>query len=263
MDYISAIVLAVVEGITEFLPISSTGHLILTKSVLGLESEQEFVDAFIVIIQLPAILSVCVYFWKDLWPIENRKLAPDKVALWSKVIVAFLPAVVFGLLLNDVIESLFNDLAVAISLIIGGLIIIAVERRSHPSVIESIQQLSYKQAIAIGLFQCVAMIPGTSRSGATIVGGLLLGATRGVAAEFSFFLAIPTMVGAFVYTILKSGLDFTVQQWIVIAIGSVVAFLVAYAVVAFLMAYIRKHSFTAFGIYRIIIGIVVLWFLLR
>ena len=262
MDYINAILLAVVEGITEFLPVSSTGHLILAESVLNLQEDKAFIDAFIVIIQLPAILSVCVYFWSDLWPFKEGKLVPQTVQLWTKVIVAFLPAVVLGLLLDDWIESLFNNLAVAIALIVGGVIIILIERREHRNETEDIHALSFGQAIAIGFFQCLAMIPGTSRSGATIVGGLLLGTSRSVAAEFSFFLAIPTMVGATAYKIMKNGLAFTGHQWVLIGIGSVVSFIVAYAVVAFLMAYVRKHSFTVFGVYRIIIGVVVLLLLL-
>lgn len=262
MDYINAILLAVVEGVTEFLPVSSTGHLILAEAVLNLQEERAFIDAFIVIIQLPAILSVCVYFRADLWPYKAGKLVPEIMTLWAKVIAAFVPAVVLGLLLDDVIEALFNELAVAIALIVGGIVIIAVEQRDHANETDSIEQLTFRQAIAIGFFQCLAMIPGTSRSGATIVGGLLLGASRSVAAEFSFFLAIPTMVGATTYKLAQHGFDFTGRQWELIAIGSVVAFFVAYAVVAFLMAFIRKHSFTVFGVYRIILGVIVLFVLL-
>lgn len=258
MEYVNAILLAVVEGITEFLPVSSTGHLILAESLLKLGEDETFVDAFIVIIQLPAILSVCVYFWSRLWPIKEGVIDAAIVTLWVKVIVAFLPAVVLGLLLDDVIEALFNETAVAIALIVGGIIILLVERRTYEGATDTIEALSFRQAIAIGFCQCLAMIPGTSRSGATIVGGLMLGASRSVAAEFSFFLAIPTMVGATTYKVMKNGLEFTSHQWTLIAIGSVVAFVVAYAVVAFLMAYIQKHSFSVFGVYRIVIGVVVL-----
>ncbi len=261
MEYLNAILLAVVEGITEFLPVSSTGHLILAESLLQLGEDKAFTNAFIVIIQLPAILSVCIYFWAKLWPMKGGTLDSKTVVLWVKVIVAFLPAVVLGLLFDDVIEALFNDTAVAIALIVGGIIILLVERRTYEGATDSIHDLTYKQAISIGFCQCLAMIPGTSRSGATIVGGLLLGASRSVAAEFSFFLAIPTMVGATTYTmykITKNGLEFTTHQWTLIAIGSIVAFLVAYAVVAFLMAFIQKHSFNVFGVYRIVIGVIVL-----
>ncbi len=258
MDYINVILLAVVEGITEFLPVSSTGHLILAESFLKLGEDRAFIDAFIVIIQLPAILSVCLYFWADLWPIKAGKIDGKIVNLWVKVVAAFVPAVVLGLLLDDWLESLFNDAVVAYALIIGGIIILLVERRNHEGGTSSIHDLSFKQAIAIGFCQCLAMIPGTSRSGATIVGGLLLGANRSVAAEFSFFLAIPTMVGATAFKMMKSGLSFTNHQWILILLGSVVSFIVAYVVVAFLMSYIKKHSFNAFGVYRIIVGVLVL-----
>lgn len=258
MEYVNAILLAVVEGITEFLPVSSTGHLILAESFLKIGEDETFADAFIVIIQLPAILSVCIYFWAQLWPIKDGALDSKIVTLWVKVIAAFIPAVVLGLLLDDLIEALFNEIAVAIALIVGGIIILLVERRTYEGATDSIHDLSFKQAISIGFCQCLAMIPGTSRSGATIVGGLLLGASRSVAAEFSFFLAIPTMVGATAYKVMKNGLEFTGHQWTLIALGSVVAFLVAYAVVAFLMAFIQKHSFSVFGVYRIVIGVIVL-----
>jgi len=258
VEYIIAILLAVVEGITEFLPVSSTGHLILAESLFQLGEDETFADAFIVIIQLPAILSVCIYFWSQLWPVKQGALDSKIVTLWVKVIAAFVPAVVLGLLFDDVIESLFNETAVAIALIVGGIIILLVERRTYEGATASIHDLTYKQAISIGFCQCLAMIPGTSRSGATIVGGLLLGASRSVAAEFSFFLAIPTMVGATAYKVMKNGLEFTSHQWTLIAIGSVVAFVVAYAVVAFLMSFIQKHSFSVFGVYRIVIGVIVL-----
>jgi len=263
VDFVNAFILAVVEGITEFLPISSTGHLILVESLLSLGDDEAFNKAFIVIIQFPAILSVCLYFWRQLWPIREGKLDPDTVALWVKVVVAFLPAAVLGLLLDDFIESLLDSEAVvAITLILGGIILILIERREHTGETASIKDLSYKQAVGIGLIQCLAMIPGTSRSGATIVGGLLLGANRVVAAEFSFFLAIPTMVGATTLKVLKNGVDFSAHQWGLLALGSVVSFLVAYGVIAFLMAFIKKHSFSAFGVYRIVLGVIVLLMLM-
>lgn len=258
MDFVNAFILAVVEGITEFLPISSTGHLILVESFLGLGNDKAFTEAFIVLIQLPAILSVCLYFWRQLWPVRDGQIDRETVGLWVKVIVAFLPAAVLGLLLDDFIESLFDNTVVAVTLIAGGIALIAIERRKHEGTTTSIQEMSYKQVIGIGLIQCLAMIPGTSRSGATIIGGLLLGANRSVAAEFSFFLAIPTMAGATTYKLIKNGLDFSPHQWTLIALGSLVSFLVAYGVIAFLMTFIKKHSFSVFGIYRIVLGIVVL-----
>jgi len=251
--------LAVVEGVTEFLPISSTGHLILVESLFTLSDDKSFNETFIIIIQLPAILSVCVYFWRTLWPIREGKIYQPTLILWTKVVAAFVPAAVLGLLLDDLIEQLLGDVwIVAVALVLGGIILIAIERRKHSGRVENIDDLTYPQAIAIGFFQCLAMIPGTSRSGASIVGGLLLGANRAVAAEFSFFLAIPTMLGATTVKMVKSGFSFTPHQWGLIALGSVVSFAVAYAVIALFMAYIRKHSFTAFGVYRIILGVIVL-----
>ena len=259
MDYINAIILAVVEGVTEFLPVSSTGHLILAESWLNFGNDETFIKSFIVIIQLPAILSVCVYFWSTLWPVKAGKLDQKTLTLWTKVFIAFLPAVVLGLLLDDYIESLLGEpWVVAVALIVGGIIILLVERRKHHVVTDTIEALTIKQALALGFFQCLAMIPGTSRSGATIVGGLLLGTSRSVAAEFTFFLAIPTMTAATGYTIMKNGIAFTGHQWVLILIGSVVSFVVAYAVIAWLMTYIRKHSFSAFGVYRIVLGAIVL-----
>lgn len=258
MDFLNAFILAVVEGITEFLPISSTGHLILVESWLSLGSDEKFNDTFIVIIQLPAILSVCLYFWRQLWPFAAGELQRNTLTLWCKVIAAFLPAAVLGLLFDDLIESLFDNTVVAVTLILGGIVLILIERRDHQGGTTSIHDLSYRQVLGIGLIQCLAMVPGTSRSGATIIGGLLLGLNRSVAAEFSFFLAIPTMLGATSYKLIQSGFDYTGRQWGLIAVGSVVSFLVAYGVIAFLMAFIKKRSFTVFGVYRIILGIVVL-----
>lgn len=258
MDYIKAFILAVVEGVTEFLPVSSTGHLILVESLLAMGDDPSFTATFIVIIQLPAILSVCVYFRKTLWPFEGGSLDPATVTLWTKVVAAFLPAAVLGFLLDDFIETLFDDLVVAAALIVGGIVLIVIEQRKHQGATDTIAALTYRQAVGIGFIQCLAMIPGTSRSGATIIGGLLLGASRPVAAEFSFFLAIPTMLGATTYKLVKSGFAFTSHQWALIAVGSVVSFLVAYAVIAMFMAYIRRHTFVAFGVYRIVLGLIVL-----
>jgi len=258
VDYLKAILLAVVEGITEFLPISSTGHLILVDEYLRLGGGSDFSGAFVVIIQLPAILSVVLYFWKDLWPFHNPHGAPETFRLWSKIFVAFLPAVVFGLLLDEFIEErLFNPVTVAAALAAGGLVLIILERIPHRTRIDSVYQITYRTALIIGLFQCVAMIPGTSRSAATIIGAMALGANRASAAEFSFFLAIPTMLGATTYTLMKYGLDFSAHEWALIAVGSVVSFAVAYAVIAFLMNFIRRHSFIPFGVYRIALAAVV------
>ncbi len=263
MMILKAILIAIVEGITEFLPISSTGHMILVDDFLKLSENKTFTTAFEVIIQLGAIASVVVYFWKDLWPFAG---SPERQkatwTLWMKVIVAVLPAVVLGLMFDDTIEAhLFNSKVVAITLLVYGIALIVLERFNAKKAsfkITSVSAIPFGLAIAIGCFQCLAMIPGTSRSAATIIGAMLLGLSRGAAAEFSFFLAIPTMVGATALTILKNGMAFSTFEWMVIGIGFLVAFIVAYAVIRFLMDFIRKHDFSVFGYYRIILGILVL-----
>lgn len=260
---LKAIVIAVVEGITEFLPISSTGHMILVDEFLQLSESKTFTIAFQVIIQLGAILSVVVFFWKDLWPFAGTPERQKATwTLWMKVLVAVVPAVVLGLLFDEKIEEhLFNSRVVAISLLVYGIALIVLERfnaKKKTFKIDVVSAIPFGLAIAIGCFQCLAMIPGTSRSAATIIGAMLLGLSRGAAAEFSFFLAIPTMTGATLLTILKNGMAFSSFEWLVIGIGFVVAFFVAYAVIKFFMDFIRKHDFSVFGYYRIVLGIVVL-----
>lgn len=258
MDYIKAAILAVVEGVTEFLPISSTGHMILAENYLQLGSE-EFAKAFIVMIQFPAILSVMVYFWKELWPFGRDTDTKESITLWLKTAVAFLPAAVLGVLLNDYIETMLeNSVTVALALVIGGIILLAIEYRGIGGKLASVREITFGAAFLIGCIQCLAMIPGTSRSAATIIGAMLLGASRAAAAEFSFFLAIPTMAGATAFTLLKSGVGFSMHEWALLIVGSVVSFLVAYAVIAFLMNFVRRHSFAVFGYYRIVLGAVVL-----
>ncbi len=261
MLYINAFLLSIVEGFTEFLPISSTGHLIIVESFLRLSDDPNstFPFSFMVIIQLPAILAVVVYFWHKLWPFtgdaSHRQMT---VLLWFNIVVAVIPAVVLGLMFNDIIEEyLAHEIPVAIALFVGGVILIAIERRHLPMRFETVYDITIMTAFAIGFFQCLAMLPGTSRSAATIIGAMLLGASRPAAAEFSFFLAIPTMFGATVLTIAKSGLSFTGPQWAAIALGSVVSFVTAYAAVAFLMRYIQRNDFKAFGYYRIALAVLV------
>lgn len=262
---LKAILIAVVEGITEFLPISSTGHMILVDEFVQLSHNKSFTTAFEVIIQLGAIASVVVYFWKKLWPFAGT---PEKQKetwnLWFRVIAGVVPAVVLGMLFDDAIESLFDSTVVAVTLIFYGVLLIILERRNKGRTtfkFENVSEIPYLLAVAIGLFQCLAMVPGTSRSAATIIGAMLLGLSRGAAAEFSFFLAIPTMAGATMITILKNGMAFTSFEWAVIGIGFLVAFLVAYAVIRFFMGFIQKHDFSVFGYYRILVGILVLLFL--
>jgi len=260
--YIKALVLAAVEGITEFLPISSTGHLILVERGLQLTDDPTFNMAFIVIIQLPAILSVVIYFWKDLSPFvpeaDDRR---QKLTLWVKILVAFIPAVLLGPLVNDFLEvHLLAPVPVSIALLVGGIILIMIESQPREPTVSSVAEITFKTALIIGLFQCLAMLPGTSRSAATIIGAMLLGTSRPVAAKFSFFLAIPTMLGATVFTLVKNGLDFTAQEWTILTVGSVASFIVAYAVIAVFMGYIRRGSFAVFGYYRIALAAIVLTF---
>jgi undecaprenyl-diphosphatase len=260
---LKALLISVVEGITEFIPISSTGHMILVDEFVELSKNESFTTAFEVIIQLGAILSVVVFFWKDLWPFAGT---PEKRSsvwnTWMKVIVAVIPAAVLGFLFDDAIEAhLFNAKVVSIALIVYGILLILLERFNKGKKdfrIQSISQIPYALAFLIGLFQCLAMVPGTSRSAATIIGAMLLGLSRGAAAEFSFFLAIPTMTGATLITILKNGTSFSSWEWTVIAVGFVVAFVVAYAVIRLFMEFIRKRDFSLFGYYRIVLGIIVL-----
>ncbi len=263
MAILKTILLGIVEGITEFLPVSSTGHMIIVEEFIKLSENSAFTDAFMVIIQLGAILSVIVSFWHTLWPFSGSPEEKQKKwILWSKVVVGVLPAVVIGLKFDDLIEEkLFNSLTVATTLIIYGVVLIVMEHfnaKKKSFKVTNIDQLSYKAAVAIGFFQCLAMVPGTSRSAATIIGGILLGLNRAVAAEFSFFLAIPTMFGATLLKIIKVGVDFTAFEWSLIGLGFLVSFVVALLVIKVFMNYIRHKDFKIFGYYRIVLGIIVL-----
>ena len=263
---ILVVILAIVEGITEFLPVSSTGHMILVNKLIGGEYlSPTFINSFLIIIQLGAILSVVVYFWKDISPfVRTKKEFVLRFRLWLKIIVGVLPAMVIGLLLDDIIDKYFLDnvLIIAITLIVYGVIFIGIEvvyklKKIRPKV-KRFAGLKYRTAFLIGFFQCLAMIPGTSRSGATIIGALLLGLSRPLAAEFSFYLAIPTMFGATALKLLKNGLAFTEMEWSYLALGSAIAFVVAYMVIKWFMDFIKKRSFASFGLYRIILGIIVI-----
>jgi undecaprenyl-diphosphatase len=252
LDSIKAIILGVVEGFTEFLPISSTGHLILVNQWISFD--KQFTTLFDIIIQLGAILAVVVYFWKKLWPPSD---------IWLKAIMGVIPAIIFGALFASKIEAkFFNPWTVAIMLVLGGIIILYIENKQHNPKINSIKDLSFKTAFYIGLVQCLSLIPGTSRSAATIIGAIIFGASRIVATEFSFFLAIPTMVAASAYSLLKYHTTLSSGQILVLAVGFVVSFIVALGVVRFLISYVQKHNFKAFGYYRIILGIIILIFYL-
>lgn len=267
MDFLKALFYGIVEGITEWLPISSTGHLILLDEIMPMKVSDRFLEMFNVVIQLGAILAVILLFFHKLNPFSPQKDAAGKKATWSlwfKVIVAVLPSVVLGLPLDDWLDdNLYHYVPVAIALIVYGVAFIWVERgnRDAGCGIREVDAIDYRTAILIGCFQCLALIPGTSRSGATILGAIFLGVSRSAAAEFSFFLAIPTMVGASGLKAVKfilDGAEMSNAEWGILAIGCVSAFLVSLAVIKALMEYVRKHSFSAFGYYRIVLGIVVL-----
>ncbi len=259
---IKAILLGILEGLTEFLPVSSTGHLILLKELLSFDGQ--FSNIFSVVIQMGAILSVVVYFFKDLVPKSTAEQdINDFVSLWLKVVVGIIPAALIGIPFEDLIDRyLFNPLTVALALIIGAIWILLVDKAPADDEmrINSIKNLSYKQVLAIGGFQCLALIPGMSRSAMTIIGGLIVGATRQVAAEFSFFMAIPVLGGAGLIKLVKYGLNFTSEQWQLLGVGSLVSFIIAYLVIAAFMNYIKRHTFKPFAYYRIALGLIVLIF---
>lgn len=268
LEILKAVFLGIVEGITEWLPISSTGHMILVDEFIKLNVSQEFMDMFLVVIQLGAILAViCLYFHK-LNPFSPRKSAKQKrdtFSLWGKVLIATIPAGIIGVLFDDQLHELFyNYITVAITLIIYGVAFILIENRNRNRrpLIRNFQQMTWQAALVIGIFQILALIPGTSRSGATIVGAMLIGTSRYVAAEFTFFLAIPVMFGASFIKLLKFGFSYTGMEIGILLTGMVVAFLVSVLAIKFLMGYIKKHDFKAFGWYRIVLGVIVIAYFL-
>lgn len=266
LEIIKAIFFGIVEGITEWLPISSTGHMILLNELVKLDVSKEFYDMFQVVIQLGAIIAVVILFWKQIWPVkkEKEKLTLDKniISLWGKILVACVPAAIVGVLFDEVFEKLFyNYVCVAIALIVFGIAFIIIENKNKGknSKINSLAELSYNTVLLIGIFQLIAAIfPGTSRSGATIVGALLLGVSRTVAAEFTFFLAIPVMFGASLLKLVKFSFAFTGMELAILLVGMIVAFITSMFIIKFLMSYIKKHDFKVFGYYRIVLGIIVL-----
>ena len=274
IEILKAILFGIVEGITEWLPISSTGHMILLDEFVSLDVSEEFWEMFLVVIQLGAILAVVILFFNQIFPFgikhynfkKRLYVTKEIFVLWFKILVACIPAAVVGLAFDDVFDALFyNPWCVAVALIVFGVAFIIIEERNkkmRPH-ITSLEQITYKTALEIGIFQLIAAIfPGTSRSGATIVGSLLIGVSRTVAAEFTFFLAIPVMLGASLLKIVKFGFSFTSMELTILFVGMIVAFLVSVFVIRFLMGYIKKHDFKIFGWYRIILGIVVLLYFL-
>ena len=267
-DVLIAALLGIVEGITEWLPISSTGHMILINQFLAF-SDADFQEMFLVVVQLGAILAVVLLFWKKIWPFNFKYKRNGKpfvnmeiMQLWFKILVSCLPAAIVGVLFDSIIEEMFyNAIVVAGALIIYGILFIVIENwnKGRRPVITNVAEIGYNTAIIIGIFQLLAaIVPGTSRSGATIIGALLIGVARGAAAEYTFYLAIPVMFGASLLKIVKNGLNFGAMGYVALITGMLVAFIVSLFVIKFLMSYIRKHDFKVFGYYRIALGLVVL-----
>ncbi len=275
LDYIISILFGIVEGITEWLPISSTGHMIILDSFLKLNVSEDFYNLYLVVIQLGAILAVVCIYWNEIWPfgIKNNKkpwkqtgigrwVMADKFSMWFKILVACVPAAIVGVLFDDFLDELFyNYVCVAIMLILFGIAFIVVEKfvKNQDPIVNDLSELTYPQAFLIGAFQLIAAVfPGTSRSGSTIVGSLAIGISREVAAKFTFFLAIPVMLGASLLKILKYDGEIVGREIAMLVLGMVVAFVVSYVVIKKLMAYIKKNDFTVFGYYRIIVGVLCL-----
>ncbi len=264
-EILKAILFGIVEGITEWLPISSTGHMILLNEFVTLKVSDEFWEMFLVVIQLGAILAVVIMFWDKIFPFKFKEkpvVQKDIFVLWFKILVACIPAAVIGVAFDDVFDALFyNPWCVAIALIVFGIAFIVIENRNknRTAQITQLSQITYKTALIIGIFQLLAAVfPGTSRSGATIVGALLIGVSRTAAAEFTFFLAIPVMLGASLLKVLKFGFAFTGAEAMILIAGMIAAFFVSVFVIRFLMGYIKKHDFKVFGWYRIVLGAAVL-----
>ena len=266
IEILKAVFLGIVEGITEWLPISSTGHMLLVDEFITLDASDAFKEMFFVVIQLGAILAVLLLFWNKMFPFQFRdKSSPlikkDTFSMWMKVVVACIPGAVVTLLFDDYIEAHFHTpLVIAAALIVYGIAFILIEdwNKKRTPAVKRLGDITYKTAFIIGLFQVLSIIPGTSRSGSTIVGALLIGVSRVAAAEFTFFLAVPVMFGLSAIKILKFGFSFTGAELVILAVGTAVAFLVSVLVIKFLMGYIKKHDFKVFGWYRIILGIIVI-----
>ncbi len=271
IEILKAILLGIVEGITEWLPVSSTGHMILLDELISLRVSDGFREMLLVVIQLGAILAVPVLFWDRLVPFSRKKSDAEKkriYSLWLKVIVGVIPAAVLGFLLDDFLDAhLYNFVTVAIALAVYGVAFILVERLKKGSAprIDSVYDLTYRDALTIGAFQCLSLIPGTSRSGSTILGGLLTGVSRTAASEFSFFMAIPVMLGASGLKAVKfflEGGSLTSFELLILLVGIAVSFLVSLLAIRFLMDFVKRHSFAPFGVYRIILGVLVLGYFL-
>ena len=271
LNILKSILFGIVEGVTEWLPISSTGHMILLEKICSFKDvNHDFFEMFLVVIQLGAIMAVIVMYWNKLWPFKQVKNTEGKkvvklrkasVNLWLKVLVGSIPAGVLGLIFDDLLDKyLYNHITVAITLIVYGILFIIIEHinKTKKPRVRKLTDLTYKDAILIGLFQALSLIPGTSRSGSTILGGITIGTSRTVASEFTFFLALPAMLGASALKLLEFGFNFSVMEFVILINGMIVAFAVSLLVIRFLMNFIKKHNFNVFGIYRIILGAIVL-----
>ncbi len=264
IELLKVLVLGIVEGFTEWLPISSTGHMILVDEIIRLNVTEDFKNVFLVVIQLGAILAVVLLYFQKLNPFDSGKTEKQKwatIRLWYKIIIACIPAAVFGLLLDDWMEAhLYNGYVVSATLIVYGILFIMLENRNHgvEFPIQRVTQISYRTALYIGLFQVLSLIPGTSRSGSTILGAMILGCSRGAAAEFSFFLGIPVMFGASLLKLVKFGFEFSGAELIYLIVGMVSAFAVSVYSIKFLMGYIKRNDFKFFGYYRIVLGVIVI-----
>ena len=278
MDIIKSIILGIIEGITEWLPISSTGHLIIADEFIKLGMTDEFMEMFNVLIQLGAILAVVVIFWNKMWPFTadkskgynyitkgNGLIKKDVMDMWFKVIAAMLPAAIVGIPFDNYFEKHFHNWqVVSAALIVYGVLFIVIEKinKSRKPKVNSIPELSYKTALLIGCFQALSLIPGTSRSGSTILGAMILGVSRVAGAEFSFFLAVPVMFGASLIKLLKFGFTFTGMELAVLAVGTLTSFIVSVIAIKFLISYVRRHDFSLFGYYRIALGVIVIAYFL-
>ena len=272
IELIKVIFLGIVEGITEWLPISSTGHMLLVDEFIQMNITQEFKDMFLVVIQLGAILAVVILFWEKMWPFQRKTATQpavrwDTIQMWLKVVVACIPGAVVTILFDDYIEAhLHTPVVIAAALIVYGIAFILIENwnKKRTPKVNTLGEITYRTAFLIGLFQVLSIIPGTSRSGSTIIGALLIGVSRVAAAEFTFFLAVPVMFGLSLFKLLQFGFAFTSAELVTLSVGSLVAFLVSLVVIKFLMGYIKKHDFKVFGWYRIALGaVVLLYFTLR
>lgn len=262
-DFVKCLILGIVEGITEWLPISSTGHMILVNELLDTADGFFGSQIFLYVIQLGAILAIVTIYFRKLNPFALSKTPEEKAAtwqMWFKVLIACVPAAVIGLLLNDWMDKISTPVVVAAMLIVYGIAFLWAERRNKKPTVENMNQLSYKTALLIGLFQVLSIVPGTSRSGATILGAIILGCSRELAAEFSFFLAVPVMVGVSFLKIITNDYVMTSGEWILLIFGMIVAYVVSLVAVKFLVNYVRKHDFKVFGWYRIVLGVLVLAF---